>query len=89
MAGIVVILLLGICNFAMQRAVLESGHPVLGQMPGYWNALGGRGPYLLEFLILVAALLFTDNGSTIAPLIYMGYSLFNGAAAWALLSGRF
>ena len=88
MIAIIVIFVLGVGNFAMQRAVLESGHPVLGQLPGYWRSLGGRGPYLLEFAILLAALLFADSGSEIAPFVYIGYSLMNGLAAWALLSGR-
>ena len=30
---VVMIFVLGIANFAMHKAVLESGHPLVGQMP--------------------------------------------------------
>ena len=49
--------LLGIGNFAIHKAVLESGHPMLGKMPWFVHMLGGRVSMATEFLILLAALL--------------------------------
>ena len=37
-----VLFLFGIANFAMQKAVLESHHPLLGQLPWYFHMLGGQ-----------------------------------------------
>jgi hypothetical protein len=42
--------LLGIANFAMHKAVLESRHPMLAQMP-WMGLMGGRFSLALEFLL--------------------------------------
>ena len=55
--AVLVIFLLGIGNFAMHKAVLESGHPLLGKMPWFIHMLGGRITLVTEFLLLLAAML--------------------------------
>jgi hypothetical protein len=73
--AIVVLFLLGIANFAMHKAVLESGHLLLRQMAWYVHMLGGRFGLWVEFLMLLGAML-------------MVYSVLNALAAWLILSRR-
>lgn len=80
--------LLGIANFALHRAVLESGHPVLAQVGWLFRALGGRGSLLAEFAMLLGTLLLVASGSTGWAWGYAAYSLANGLTAWLILSGR-
>ena len=84
----VVIFLLGIANFALHRAVLDSGHPALGRaalLPA-----PGRGFVTLatEFLVLVAALLVAARGWAGSAWLYGIYSLLNAVAAWLILTRR-
>lgn len=80
--------LLGIGNFAMHKAVLESHHPLLGQMPWFVHLLGGRISLMTEFLILLAALLLVAQGSAGWAIAYGFYSLVNGFGAWLILTRR-
>jgi hypothetical protein len=51
--------LLGIANFAMHKAVVESGHPFVEDTKLYFGRHFGRnGSYFLEFGILLGAMLF-------------------------------
>lgn len=86
--AILVIFLLGIGNFALHKAVLESGHPLLGRMPWFVHMLGGRITMLTEFLVLLAALLLAANGWPGLVLAYAIYSALNAVAAWLILSDR-
>tara|TARA_B000000460_G_scaffold178972_1_gene127881 strand:+ start:456 stop:722 length:267 start_codon:yes stop_codon:yes gene_type:complete len=86
--AIVAIFLLGIGNFAMHKAVLESGHRMLSQVPGYVHMLGGKAPLLTEFLVLLAAMLLASTGWTWVLWAYCGYSALNGIAAWLILTDR-
>lgn len=86
--GLIVIFLLGVANFALHGAVLKSGHPLLEQMPGFVQALGGRLTLLAEFLVLLAAMLLTANGWAGLVWAYAGYSVLNAMSAWLILSGR-
>lgn len=86
--AIVLIFLLGVGNFAMHRAVLESGHPLLGQMPWFVHLLGGKVTFVTEFLLLLAAMLLAANGWPWLALVYVGYSALNAIGAWLVLSGR-
>ena len=86
--AVAVILILGVGNFALHRAVLESGHPMIGQMPGFVQTLGGRLSLVAEFLVLLAALLLAANGWPALAWAYLAYSALNGLAAWLILSGR-
>lgn len=88
MVFVILTFCLGIANFAFHKAVLESGHPLVGPIR---RAVGGRGPRLtlaLEFLILLAAMLLAANGFPALVWGYLIYSLANGFSAWLMLSGR-
>ncbi|MFM2372250.1 MAG: hypothetical protein RIS85_1972, partial [Pseudomonadota bacterium] len=75
--AILITFLLGVGNFALHRAVMDSGHPLLGQIPGFFHALGGRFTLILEFLLLVAALTFAAEGNVSGPIAYVIYSVLN------------
>lgn len=82
------IFLMGIGNFALQKAVLKSGHPMIEQLPGTFSAAGGRGLQLLEFVVLLVAMLMAANGYPGMALVYGIYTFANGLAAWLVLTGR-
>lgn len=86
--AVAVILILGVGNFALHRAVLESEHPMLGQMPGFVQTLGGRLSLVAEFLVLLAALLLAANGWPALVWAYLGYSALNGLTAWLILTRK-
>ena len=87
MLFVVLTFLLGVGNFAMHKAVLESRHPMLAQMP-WMGLMGGRFSLALEFLLLVGALLLAASGHPAWGWAYFGYSVLNGIAAWLILSRR-
>ena len=78
----------GILNFAANKAVLESGHPLLESLPGALRSWGGRVPLVAEFLVLLTALLLVANGFPATVWAYAAYTLFNLGSAWAILSRR-
>lgn len=82
------IFLLGVGNFAMHRAVLGSGHPMLGRSPWFVHMLGGRITLVTEFLLLFAAMLLAAEGWAWAVWAYLGYSALNAFAAWLILTRR-
>lgn len=86
--AIVTLFLLGIANFAMHKAVLESGHPLLGRTRWFVHMLGGRFSLVVEFLMLLGAMLMVDSGAFGWAWGYAFYSLVNGLAAWLILSDR-
>jgi len=86
--ALITLFLLGIANFAMHRAVLESGHPLLGRVPWTVQMLRGRGSLVIEFLMLLGAMLMVDQGSTGWAIGYAVYSLVNALSAWLILSDR-
>lgn len=79
---------LGVANFAVHRAVLESGHPVLDALPHLFRHGKGRISLLFEFLVLLAAMLLASNGWPGAAILYGCYSLLNLLAGWLMLDGR-
>lgn len=85
---LVVAFILGVANFAMHKAVLESGHPLLGRMPWFVHMLSGRFSLGVEFLVLLAAMLLADNGHPAAVYAYFGYTVFNALAAWLIVTRR-
>ena len=85
--GVLIVFLFGVANFALHKAVLESGHPLLGQMP-WFQMLGGRLSYAVEFFMLAGALLMVAYGSAGWAWAYLVYSLLNGLSSWLILSGR-
>jgi hypothetical protein len=86
--GIVLTFLLGVGNFAMHKAVLESRHPLLGQVPWFMHLLGGRAGLVTEILLLLAAMLLVAQGYPAWGWAYFGYSVLNGVAAWLILTRR-
>lgn len=88
MAAVLAIFVLGIANFAMHKAVLESGHPLLGRMPWFVHLLGGRVSLAAEFLILLGAMLLVATGLPGWGWAYAGYTALNALAAWLILTRR-
>ena len=86
--AILVTFLLGIGNFALHKAVMDSGHPLLGRMPWFYHALGGNFSLVVEFLMLLAALLFAAQGNVAVAIAYVVYSMLNSFSAWLILTGR-
>lgn len=83
-----VLFILGMANFAVHKAVLESHHPLLDTLPAVFRAGGGRVSLGFEFLLLVAAMLLVSHGWPPAAWGYGVYSLLNGTTAWLLLNDR-
>ena len=79
---------LGVANFALHKAVLESGHPMVGRMPWFVHMLGGKGSLVVEFLLLLGAMLLVGTGKPGWVWAYAGYSLLNVVAAWLILTRR-
>lgn len=88
MATMMIIFALGIVNFAIHKAVLESGHPMLQQIPWFFELMGGRFSLLVEFLMLLGVMLLVDAGSLGWAWAYLIYSLIQGLSAWLILTGR-
>lgn len=86
--AILLTFLLGIGNFALHRAVMESGHPLLGQMPWFYHALSRRLSMVVEYLMLLAGMLLTAQGEIWGAIGYVLYSVLNGISAWLILSHR-
>lgn len=86
---LVVCFLMGIANFAMHKAVAESGHPFVEDTKRYFGRyFGQNASYGIELVVLIAAMYFANEGSTLIALFYWIYTGFNGVATWLLLSGR-
>ena len=86
--AIVLTFLLGIGNFAMHKAVLESRHPLLGELPWFTGPFGAKIGLAIEFLLLLGALLLAAQGYAAWAWAYFGYTALNGAAAWLILTRR-
>jgi hypothetical protein len=89
MIFVILVFVLGVANFGMHKAVVESGHPFVEDSKLYFGRhFGQKSSYILEFVILLAVLVFAANGSWIAPAVYLIYTGLNSLAAWLLLTGR-
>ena len=87
--ALLLLFLLGVGNFALHKAVLESRHPLLGQAPWFVHMLGGRVSLTSEFLILLAAMFLVANDySPWWGIGYLVYTLANGFSAWLILTRR-
>jgi hypothetical protein len=79
----------GVVNFFLHKAVIESRHPFVEDTKYYFGRhIGPYGSYVIEFALLVGAMIFAVAGSWLVALIYGGYTAFNVIAAWLLLSGK-
>lgn len=86
--AIALIFLLGVANFAMHRAVMESGHEMVRTMTSGGSPFSPRIMMVIEFCLLLVSLLLVAYGHTGWGWAYAIYSLANGAAAWAILTRR-
>ncbi|WEK45468.1 MAG: hypothetical protein P0Y56_10520 [Candidatus Andeanibacterium colombiense] len=86
--AILLTFLLGIGNFALHKAVLESRHPVVALLPRFLVSSGGRASMVAEFAILLAVMLLVSGGHPGWAWAYLAYSASNALAAWLILSHR-
>lgn len=86
--AIAIIFLLGIGNFALHKAVMESGHPMLGQVSWFASIKGRQIAFGLEFIVLLAALLLAAHGWSGLVWGYIIYTVLNGTSGWLILTGR-
>jgi hypothetical protein len=86
--GVFITFLLGIGNFALHRAVLESGHPMLSANQWHKTSPLGRMMMALEFVLLLSAMLLVSAGRTGWGIGYAIYSALNALSAWAILTRR-
>jgi hypothetical protein len=82
------VFLLGIGNFALHRAVLNSGHPALAHLAWAVRGPGAGASLVLEFALLLVALLLAAGGHAGWAWVYFAYSALNALAAWLILSRR-
>lgn len=82
------IFVLGIGNFALNRAVFDSGHPLFARLPRASQMLSSRAALVTEFAILFFALLLSVQGWPGFVWTYLIYTALNGAVGWLILSGR-
>ncbi|MBL0924181.1 MAG: hypothetical protein IBJ12_06905 [Sphingomonadaceae bacterium] len=86
---VVVCFLMGIANFAMHKAVAESGHPFVEDTKRYFGKhFSPYGSYAIELALLIGAMLFAQENAVLVVLIYGAYTGMNGVATWLLLSGK-
>ncbi len=86
--AVIITFLLGMGNFAWHRAVIESGHRMIGDMePAQLQAIRWLS-LSFEFLLLCGALFAARSGHTGWLWAYAGYSALNGGAAWMIVSRR-
>ena len=86
--AILITFLLGIGNFALHKAVLDSRHPALDMLPRRLVGRGGHGSMVAEFAILLAVLLLAAGGHPGWCWAYLAYSVANAVAAWLILARR-
>ena len=84
----IVIFVLGIGNFALQQAVLDSRHPLMRRLPFGSGQIGRRAAIATEFAVLLFALMLSINGWPGFVWAYIAYTGFNAFAAWLILSGK-
>jgi hypothetical protein len=81
--------LMGIANFAMHKAVAESGHPFVEDTKRYFGKhFSPYGSYAIELALLIGAMLFAQGGAMWTVLVYWAYTGMNAVATWLLLSRR-
>ena len=88
MLALTILFLLGIANFTLHSAVLDSGHAMLQHMPGLIRRLGGRLTLLGEFAVLVVAMLLSANGWGVVACFYAAYTALNAISAWLILTRK-
>lgn len=82
------IFLCGIGNFVAQRAFLLSGHPLVSELPRPIRASNGLLAALLEFGLLLTAMLLDSRGMELAAPGYAIYTAINMSSAWLVVTHR-
>ncbi len=82
------IFLFGMANFALHRAVVESGHEIFDRPPLAPGSAGRKIMLAIEFAVLLAAMLLAVNGWPGLVWAYLLYTCANGAMFWLVRSGR-
>ena len=80
----IVIFVLGVANFALNRAVFSGRHPLFAPLPLASRKLGNAAALVTEFAVLFFAL----RGWPGFVWAYLGYTACNALAAWFLLARR-
>ena len=88
MIFVAITLILGMGNFAWHRAVIESGHRMVSEMPPESLKVLRFLSLALEFSLLCGALYAVRAGHTHWLWGYLGYSAINAGAAWMIVKGR-
>lgn len=88
MMPLILVFFLGVANFAAHRAMLGSNHQMLAQLPWLFQAMGGRLSLVVEFAMLLGALIMAASGSAGWALLYALYTALNALSAWLIFSGR-
>ncbi len=86
--ALIITFLLGMGNFACHRAVIESGHRMLTEMPSTTLQVARISSLLLEFGLLCGALYAASTGALHWVWLYAGYFIINLGAAWSIVTGR-
>ena len=84
----IIIFLMGIANFAINRAMFESGHPLFARLPQISQTLGRRAALVSEFAVLLVALMLSVKGWPVFAFIYGVYTAMNALAAWLIVTRR-
>lgn len=84
----IVIFVLGIANFALNRAVFDGRHPLFARLPLASRKIGSAAALVTEFAVLFFALALVANGWPDFVWAYLGYSALNALAGWLLLARR-
>jgi hypothetical protein len=84
----VIIFVLGIANFAINRAVFDRAHPLFARLPQASQVLGRRAALVSEFAVLFFALLLSVEGWPGFAYAYAAYTACNALAAWLILTRR-
>ncbi|MEY4160345.1 MAG: hypothetical protein RLZZ136_966 [Pseudomonadota bacterium] len=85
---LIFVFLFGIANFALHKAVLNSGHPMLAQLPALFRPPGRYFSMAFEFVLLLGTMLMVSGGADYWAWGYAGYSAMNGLSAWLILTRR-
>ncbi len=86
--GLIIVFVFGVANFALHKAVLHSGHPMLAYLPAMFRSTGGRFSYVFEYLMLAGSMLLVAQGNDGWAWGYVAYSLINALSAWLILTRR-
>ena len=80
---------MGIANFAMHKAVAESGHPFVEDTKRYFGRhFSPYGSYAIELVLLIGAMVLAQQGAVLVAALYGAYTAMNAIATWLLQIGR-